>query len=160
NLAAALADLGHRVLLVDADPSGNATLGFFPTGAPPLGLADMLLDGLAVAEVIQPSGVDDLDLIPPGSRLGACSDQMGGTWGLGQGRPFRVRRLLRGIVGHDIVLFDTSPVLTPLNVAILYAVGEVLIPIDPCVAALAGVRALEDLVRVVAAFRQELTEGG
>ena len=36
--------------------------------------------------------------------------------------------------------FDTSPVLTPLNVAILYAVGEVLIPIDPCVAALAGVK--------------------
>ena len=46
-----------------------------------------------------------------------------------------------------MVVVDTSPVQTPLNVAILYAVGEVLIPIDPCVAALAGVRALEDLVR-------------
>ena len=62
--------------------------------------------------------------------------------------------------GYDLVLFDTSPVLTPLNVAILYAVTEVLIPIDPCIAALAGVRTLEDLVRDVAAFREELTEGG
>jgi chromosome partitioning protein len=51
-------------------------------------------------------------------------------------------------------------VLTPLNVAILYAVSEVLIPIDPCVAALAGVRALEDLIRDVRLFREELTDGG
>ena len=49
---------------------------------------------------------------------------------------------------------------TPLNVAILYAVGEVLIPIDPCVAALAGVRALEDLVQTVSGFRQEFTDAG
>ena len=37
NLAAAVADLGRRVLLVDADPSGNATLGFVPTGIRPRG---------------------------------------------------------------------------------------------------------------------------
>ena len=160
NLAAALADLGRRVLLVDADPSGNATLGLFPTGAEGPGLADCLLDGLPLAEAARPTGVEDLDLVPPGPRLGVCSDQMGGTQGLGQGREFRVRRMLRGLVGYDLVLFDTSPVLTPLNVAILYAVGEVLIPIDPCIAALAGVRALEDLVRDVATFRQELTDGG
>ena len=61
---------------------------------------------------------------------------------------------------YDVVLFDTSPVQTPLNVAILYAVDEVLIPIDPCVAALAGVCALEDLVRDVGEFRQEMTEVG
>ena len=33
NLAAALVDLDQRVLLIDADPSGNAALGFFPRGA-------------------------------------------------------------------------------------------------------------------------------
>ena len=107
-----------------------------------------------------PSGVEGLDLVPPGSRLGLCSDQMGGSQGLGQGREFRIRRALRGLIGYDVVLFDTSPVLTPLNVAILYAVQEILIPIDPCVAALAGVRALEDLVRDVSTFREELTDGG
>jgi chromosome partitioning protein len=160
NLAAALAEQGRRVLLVDADPSGNATLGFMPAGGPPVGLADVLLDGLDLAAVAVPTGIERLDLVPPGARLGLCSDQMGSTQGLGQGREFRIRRTLRGLVGYDLALFDTSPVLTPLNVAILYAVGEVLIPIDPCVAALAGVRALEDLVRDVAAFREELTEGG
>ena len=58
------------------------------------------------------------------------------------------------------MVVDTSPVLTPLNVAILYAVAEILIPIDPCVAALAGVRALEDLVRTVSEFRVEFTDAG
>lgn len=160
NLAAALADLGRRVLLIDADPSGNASLGLFPTGAPGPGLADVLLDGVPLIEAARTGGYDGLDVVPPGDRLGACSDQMGGAQGLGQGREFRVRRMLRGLDGYDLVLFDTSPVLTPLNVAILYAVGEVLIPIDPCVAALAGVRALEELIRDVSGFRQELTDGG
>lgn len=160
NLAAALAGLDRRVLVIDADPSANATLGFFPTGAPSFGLADMLLDGTPITEAAQPSGVPGLDVIAPGDRLGQCSDQMGGSQGLGQGREFRVRRLLRGIVGYDLVLVDTSPVQTPLNVAILYAVQEVLVPIDPCVAALVGVKVLEGLIHDVSGFRQELTDAG
>ena len=44
NLAAALVELDRRVLLIDADPSGNATLGLFPTGVPDTGLADLLLE--------------------------------------------------------------------------------------------------------------------
>ena len=85
---------------------------------------------------------------------------MGSSQGLGQGREFRIRRLLKALTGYDAVIVDTSPVLTPLNVAILYAVAEILIPIDPCIAALAGVRALEDLVRTVSEFRMEFTDAG
>jgi chromosome partitioning protein len=85
---------------------------------------------------------------------------MGSTQGLGQGREFRIRRLLKSLSGYDVVIVDTSPVITPLNVAILYAVSDILIPIDPCVAALAGVRALEDLVRSVSEFRLEFTDAG
>jgi chromosome partitioning protein len=146
--------------LIDADPSGNATLGLYPTGIPAVGLADMLLEEHGLDAVAIPSQTPMLDLLPPGDRLSACSDQMGSSQGLGQGREFRIRRLLKTIAGYDIVIMDTSPVQTPLNVAILYAVGEVLIPIDPCVAALAGVRALEDLIRTVSGFRQEFTDAG
>jgi chromosome partitioning protein len=160
NLAAALAELDQRVLLIDADPSGNTALGFFPRGIPILGLADVLLDGLRLEEVTLASGYPGLSLIPPGDRLSTCSEQMGSTQGLGQGREFRMRRLLKGLSSHDVVIIDTSPVLTPLNVAILYAVNEILIPIDPCVAALAGVRALEDLVRTISTFRLEFTDAG
>jgi chromosome partitioning protein len=160
NLAAALAELDQRVLLIDADPSGNAALGFFPRGSPAVGLADALLDNLRLDEVALASGWPGLDVVPPGDRLSTCSEQMGSMQGLGQGREFRFRRLLKGLDDYDAVVVDTSPVLTPLNVAILYAVAEILIPIDPCVAALAGVRALENLVRNVSEFRVEFTDAG
>ena len=160
NLAAALVDLDQRVLLIDADPSGNAALGFFPRGAPAVGLADALLDSLRLEEVALPSAYSGLDIVPPGDRLSTCSEQMGSAQGLGQGREFRIRRLLKGLNNYDVVVVDTSPVLTPLNVAILYAVAEILIPIDPCVAALAGVRALENLVQTVSEFRMEFTDAG
>jgi chromosome partitioning protein len=160
NLAAALVELDQRVLLIDADPSGNATLGYYPTGAQPLGLADMLLEDAPLAEVAKTTDYPGLDVLPPGDRLSTCSDQMGGTLGLGHGREFRIRRLLKPIAGYDVVILDTSPVQTPLNVAILYAVNEVLIPIDPCVAALAGVRALEELILAVSGFRVEFTDAG
>jgi chromosome partitioning protein len=160
NLAAALAEFDQRVLLIDADPSGNTALGFFPRGAPTVGLADALLDGLHVGDVTLASAHPNLDLIPPGDRLSTCSEQMGSSQGLGQGREFRIRRLLKGLGGYDVVVVDTSPVLTPLNVAILYAVADILIPIDPCVAALAGVRTLENLVRTVSEFRLEFTDAG
>ena len=160
NLAAALAELEQHVLLIDADPSGNAALGFFPREVPAVGLADALLESLGLDEVAPATTCDNLDLVPPGDRLSTCSEQMGSIHGLGQGREFRVRRLLKGLSSYDVVIVDTSPVLTPLNVAILYAVAEILIPIDPCVAALAGVRALEDLVRSVSEFRVEFTDAG
>jgi chromosome partitioning protein len=160
NLAAALVELDRRVLVIDADPSANATLGFFPTGAPADGLADVLLDEAALADVARHTDLDLLDVVPPGDRLSSCSDQMGGTTGLGHGREFRVRRVLKQVTRYDVVIVDTSPVQTPLNVAILYAVGEVLIPIDPCVAALAGVRSLESLIRAVSGFRVEFTDAG
>jgi chromosome partitioning protein len=160
NLAAALGELDRRVLLIDADPSGNAALGFFPPGAPAVGLADALLDNLRLDDVALASAYPGLDLVPPGDRLSTCSEQMGSAQGLGQGREFRIRRLLKGLSGYDVVVVDTSPVLTPLNVAILYAVADILIPIDPCVAALAGVRALENLVQTVSEFRREFTDAG
>jgi chromosome partitioning protein len=160
NLAAALVDLDQRVLLIDADPSGNTALGFFPRGSPAVGLADALLDSLPLEEVALRSAYPGLDIVPPGDQLSICSEQMGSAQGLGQGREFRMRRLLKGLSNYDVVVVDTSPVLTPLNVAILYAVTEIVIPIDPCVAALAGVRALENLVQTVSEFRVEFTDAG
>lgn len=163
NVAAAFAGRGYKVLVVDADPSGNATLGYRAEGVPAAGLADLLInDTLAPMELIDPTDVKNVWVLPPGERLAHCSDQMGGTSGLGHGREFRIRRILRQIPSgtFDIAIMDTSPVVTPLNVAILYAVREILIPIDPCVAAIAGVKALESLIRDVSDFRTEFTDSG
>ena len=51
NLAAALVELDQRVLLIDADPSGNATLGYFPREIPTVGLADALLENMQLDQV-------------------------------------------------------------------------------------------------------------
>src|SRR5271166_5988664 len=75
NLAAAIVDLDQRVLLIDADPSGNAALGFFPRGAPVVGLADTLLDGLRLDEVALASAYPGLEVVPPGDRLTTCAEQ-------------------------------------------------------------------------------------
>ena len=160
NLAAALVDLDQRVLLIDADPSGNAALGFFPRGLPQSDWPTLSSTAYVSMRLCLPSAYSGLDIVPPGDRLSTCSEQMGSAQGLGQGREFRIRRLLKGLDNYDVVVVDTSPVLTPLNVAILYAVAEILIPIDPCVAALAGVRALENLVQTVSEFRMEFTDAG
>src|SRR6516162_5740978 len=63
NLAAALVELDQRVLLIDADPSGNGSLGFFPRGSPSVGLADALLDNLGLREVAVTSAYPGLDLV-------------------------------------------------------------------------------------------------
>src|SRR5260370_31359490 len=83
NLAASLVELDQRVLLIDADPSGNATLGYFASGVPPYGLADLLLDEATLAQVVRPSGFEGLDVLPPGDRVSACPDQMGAPPGHG-----------------------------------------------------------------------------
>src|SRR4051794_36244933 len=73
NLAAALAERGRRVLLVDLDPQFNATigLGIDPYADGLLTAGEVLLDpGLTLAQAIVPTGVANLDLVPANLDLG------------------------------------------------------------------------------------------
>src|SRR5208337_4130842 len=81
--------------------TGNAALGFFPRGTTPVGLADALLNGQRLEDVTVATAYAGLDIVTPGDRLSTCSDQMGSAQGLGQGREFRIRRLLKGLAGYD-----------------------------------------------------------
>jgi len=78
--------------------------------------------------------------------------------GSDRGREFRIRILIKRLGIDAVLTIPPSP--DPLNVAILSPSCEVLIPIDPCFAALAVFRALEDLVRAVSGFRSEFTDAG
>src|SRR3982751_1583406 len=69
-LAFGLARRGSRVLLVDADAQGNATMTALdgrPPAPPPLG--NVLLDEAAAAQAIRPTRVDDLDVLPADAQL-------------------------------------------------------------------------------------------
>ena len=86
NMAAALAERDYKVLLVDADPSGNASLGYRAEGISAAGLADLLVnDTLSPMELIEATDVENVSILSPGERLAHCSDQMGSTTGLGHG---------------------------------------------------------------------------
>src|SRR5689334_3006417 len=65
NLAAALAEVGHPTLLVDLDPQANSTsgLGFDPARAR-LNVYHLLTGEAEVADVVQPTGLDGLSLVP------------------------------------------------------------------------------------------------
>ncbi|PYI55326.1 MAG: sporulation initiation inhibitor Soj, partial [Verrucomicrobia bacterium] len=55
NLGAALAELGHRILLVDLDPQANATSSFGLQGTDGISLYDPLLGGASITEKILPT---------------------------------------------------------------------------------------------------------
>lgn len=142
NLAAALADAGHRVLLVDLDPSGNASswLGHRSDGSALRALFEKPSGELA--PLVTSTGVDRLSLIPSGRDLTAVDrnprpmaelalaahiDRLNGEW--------------------DFIIIDTRPGLGVLTTAGLAAGREVLIPVD-C----ASPQAMEGVIAVTEAL--------
>lgn len=147
NLAAAFAATGRRVLLVDMDPQGNATMG---AGIDKHALAysscDVILDGLSLGEALQRSACGDFDVVPSNAELTAAEVTL-------FDQPHRDQRLRRALVPvdehYDFVLVDCPPSLNMLTVNALVAADRVLIPIQCEYYALEGLSALLDTVEKV-----------
>src|SRR5579864_9352165 len=82
NLAAALAELGHPVLLVDLDPQANSTsgLGLDPTRAR-LNVYHLLTGATTIENIIQPTSVDGLQLVPSHIDLAGGEIELAGLPG-------------------------------------------------------------------------------
>ena len=115
NLGAALADLGHRVLLVDCDPQANATSGLGVSADDvAASIYDVVVLGRPLADARMPTQVPNLDLIPSTIALAGAEIELVGL----ARREMRLRYALEALDGHsdDYLLLDCPPSLGLLTV--------------------------------------------
>ncbi|HEY6321166.1 MAG TPA: ParA family protein [Thermoanaerobaculia bacterium] len=152
NLAAALGQLGRRVLVLDLDPqaSASAWLGVRDGGT---GLLEALVaeDGGSLAGLIRPGSAHGVDLVPASPQLARAERHLAEAVG---GERILLD-LLRGLAPErwDYLLIDCPPALGPLTINALAAAGEILVPVEASTMAVAG---LAGLLRTVARARKHL----
>ncbi len=125
NLCAALHGMGRRVLLVDADPQGNASSGMGVPKSRRPNTYDMLIGGRSAEDctVHTPYG----DLIPTGKELAAASVELIGQ----EKREFVLKSALLGLyMDYDYILIDCPPSLELLTVNALVTADCVLVPMQ------------------------------
>lgn len=144
NLAACLAAVGWRVLLVDSDPQGNASSSLGVDKATlATTLYDVLLNEAPAADVIRPTHLPNLSLLPSTSVLAAAEIEL---VDLPKRETFLRDALGEVAAAYDFVLIDCPPSLGLLTVNALTAAGGVLIPIQCEFLALEGLLQLVQTV--------------
>ena len=148
NLGACLAEHGRKVLLVDFDPQGAASVGI---GVNPheldVTIYNLLMErGVRIEDVLISSGIDGLDVLPANIDLSAAEVQLVGE----VARESVLSRALRPVVDdYDIILIDCQPSLGLLTVNALTAAHGVLIPLECEFFALRGVALLVETIEKV-----------
>ena len=148
NLGAALTEYGRRVLLVDFDPQGALSVGL---GMQPHQLDQTIYNvimerDVSVADTVQRTCVEDMDLLPSNIDLSAAEVQLVAE----VGREHTLVRVLRPLLPHyDYVLVDCQPSLGLLTVNALAASDGVIIPLECEFFSLRGVALLIDTIEKV-----------
>jgi len=148
NLGAALAETGRKVLLVDFDPQGSASVGL---GVNPHTLERTIYNLLLSrtidpSDVIVPTGVENMDILPANIDLSAAELQLVSE----VAREQTLKRVLdRQRSNYDMILIDCAPSLGLLTVNALTAADKVLTPLECEFFALRGIALLTDTVNKV-----------
>jgi chromosome partitioning protein len=151
NVGASLAELGHRTLLVDLDPQGNATTGL---GIDPRALEhsvyDVLLHEVAVEDCVEASEVRNLFVLPSNLDLAGAEIELVPL----MSRELRLKHALVPILDdYDFILIDCPPSLGLLTINAFAASTELMIPIQCEYYALEG---LGQLIRNVNLVQRNL----
>lgn len=152
NLAASLAAMQRRVLLIDLDPQGNATMGCgVDKRALERSVTDVLLGDCNIVDAIVRIEGANLDLLPSNQDLTAAEVRL---LTMLAGREHRLARALEAVRDrHDIVIIDCPPALNILTVNALTAADSVLIPMQCEYYALEG---LSGLVSTIEQIRESV----
>jgi len=144
NLAAGLALLGQRVLVVDLDPQGNATMGSgVDKRSLPLSVYDVLLESATIAEARQPSPKGGYQVLGANRELAGAEIELVKL----ERRERRLKAALHEVrADFDFVLIDCPPSLSLLTLNGLCAAHGVIVPMQCEYFALEG---LSDLVNTI-----------
>jgi chromosome partitioning protein len=154
NLAAALAERGHRVLAIDLDPQAHLTLSL---GLDPEQLSGSVYDLLtgsgpdaeAAALAVEHPEHDRLHVLPAETNLAGVEAELADMVATGLAQTL-LRRKLEPVLGsYDVVLMDCPPSLGLLTVGALAAAREVVVPMQAHFLALQGLGKLLETVRMV-----------
>lgn len=151
NAAATIAATGHRVLLVDLDPQGNATssLGVNKSDLETT-IYDALLGDVPPVECVVPLVRPNLDLLPTTADLAAAEVDLAGT----NDRELQLGRVLTPFrTDYDLILIDCPPALGLLTINALTAATHVVIPIQSEFLALEG---MSQLITTIDLVRKQL----
>ena len=140
NLAASLAATQRKVLLLDCDPQGNATMGCgVDKRNLPRSMTEVLLGECELAGAMLPVDPGGFTLVPGNQDLVAAEVQLMSMIG----REVRLRNALKPVRAHyDVVLIDCPPSLNLLTLNALVAADSVLVPMQCEYYALEGLSAL------------------
>ena len=160
NLGAALAEYGRKVLLVDFDPQGSLSVGL---GMNPhvmdLTIYNLLMQrDVAIEDVIVPTNVEGMDLLPSNIDLSAAEVQLVNE----VAREQTLHRVLQPVMDeYDVILIDCQPSLGLLTVNALTASDGVIVPLECEYFALRGVALLKTTIdKVTERLNPKLTIDG
>lgn len=146
NLSTVLAKRNKKVLLIDADPQGNATSGFGISKEQKFSLYDVLIEDIEIENTLQKTKIKNLDICPSNINLAGAEVQLVSI----ENREFRLKNQIEEIKSkYDYIIIDCPPSLGLVTLNAFTASDSVLIPVQCEYYALEGLGQLMNTINLV-----------
>jgi len=146
NLATSLSAINKKILLIDADPQGNASTGIgisYENRSP--NLYNLIVNESLDLNAIKNTIVPGLDIITANANLAASEIELAEV----KNREFVLSNLLSKVEGYDYILIDCPPALGLLTINALVASRSIIIPLQSEFFALEGISSLVNSIELI-----------